>query len=152
MKKPKICTKILDLYSTACFRAATYIKEKWWMIFKCTKMSDAKDFLGKEVEVVIDRPLGSKHPEYNYIYPINYGYIPNTTSGDGDELDAFVLDEDKPWDKFKGVCVAVIHRTDDDDDKLIVVGQGRTLSDEEIEKQVEFQEKWFKHEIIRKYE
>jgi len=115
-------------------------------------MSDAKDFLGKEVEVVIDRPLGSKRPEYNYIYPINYGYIPNTTSGDGDELDAFVLDEDKPWDKFKGVCVAVIHRTDDDDDKLIVVGQGRTLSDEEIEKQVEFQEKWFKHEIIRKYE
>lgn len=115
-------------------------------------MFNAKDFLGKEVEVVIDRPLGSRHPEYNYIYPINYGYIPNTTSGDGDELDAFILGEDKPLDKFKGICIAVIHRTNDNEDKLIVVGQGSSLSDEEIEKQIEFQEKWFKHEIIRKNE
>jgi len=102
------------------------------------------------MKVVVDRPLGSKHPEYNYIYPVNYGYIPNTASGDGDELDAFILGENKPLEKFKGVCGAVIQRTDDDDDKLVVVGQGRTLSDSEIEKQVEFQEKWFKHEIIRK--
>jgi len=122
----------------------------WTTNGKIDQLTNAKDFLGKEMKVVVDRPLGSKHPEYNYIYPVNYGYIPNTASGDGDELDAFILGENKPLEKFKGVCGAVIQRTDDDDDKLVVVGQGRTLSDSEIEKQVEFQEKWFKHEIIRK--
>ena len=37
------------------------------------------DYLGKEVKVVIDRPLGSIHPEHNNLYyMINYGYIPDT--------------------------------------------------------------------------
>ena len=113
------------------------------------RFTNAIDFLGKEVEVIIDRSIGSKHPEYGYVYPINYGYIPNTTSGDGDELDAFILGEGKPLKKFSGVCIAIIHRTNDDEDKLIVVKKGRTLSDGEIEKQIEFQEKWFKHEILK---
>ena len=35
----------------------------------------AKQFLGKEVEIVFDRPLGSKHPAYGFTYEVNYGYI-----------------------------------------------------------------------------
>ncbi len=112
-------------------------------------MTNAKDFLGKEVEVTIDRPLGSKHPKYGFIYEVNYGYIPGTMSPDGEELDAYVLGEQKLLKNFKGICIAVIHRIDDDDDKLVIVGQGGTLSDGEIEKQIEFQENWFKHIIIR---
>lgn len=119
------------------------------MIFKCIKMSNVKDFLGKEVEVVIDRPLGTKHPKHGFAYEANYGYIPNIKSPDGEELDAYVLGEEKPLQKFNGICIAVVHRTNDDDDKLIIVRQGLTLSDEEIEKQIEFQEKWFKHELLR---
>ena len=42
-----------------------------------------KTYLGKEVKVIIDRPLGSCHPKFDMIYPINYGYIPNTVAGDG---------------------------------------------------------------------
>ena len=35
--------------------------------------------LGKIVTVKIDRPIGSSHPKYtDMIYPVNYGYIPNT--------------------------------------------------------------------------
>jgi len=34
------------------------------------------EFLNKEVKVIIDRPLGSKHPKFAFEYPINYGYIP----------------------------------------------------------------------------
>ena len=30
---------------------------------------------------------GCKHPNYGFIYPVNYGYIPSTVSGDGEELD-----------------------------------------------------------------
>ena len=54
-------------------------------------VTDAKDFLGKEVEVIIDRPLGSKHPKYGFIYETNYGFIPNTASPDGKELDVNLL-------------------------------------------------------------
>jgi len=55
----------------------------------------------------------------------------------------------KPLKKAKGVCIAIIHRTNDNDDKLVVVPRGTKLSDEEIQKQTKFQEKWFKHIIIR---
>lgn len=112
-------------------------------------ITNAKDHLGKEVEVVIDRPMDSKHPKHGFIYEVNYGYIPNTKSPDGEELDAYYLGVDKPLKKAEGVCIAIIHRTDDDDDKLVVVPNGVDLSDKEIEKQIHFQEQWFEHEIIR---
>lgn len=108
-----------------------------------------EDFLGKKVEVTIDRPLGSKHPKHGFIYKTNYGYIPNTKSPDGEELDAYYLGIDKPVKKAKGTCIAIIHRTNDNDDKLVVVPKGVEFSDEEIEKQTEFQEQWFKHIILR---
>ena len=56
----------------------------------------------------------------------------------------------KPVEEFEGKVIAVVHRIDDDDDKLVVVPQNLKISDEEIEKTVNFQEKWFKHQIIRK--
>jgi len=111
--------------------------------------TNSKDYLGKEVEVVIDRPLKSKHPKHGFIYEANYGFIPNTLSPDGGELDAYYLGVSKPIKKAKGVCIAVIQRINDDDDKLIVVPKGTKLSDKEIKEQIEFQEKWFKHKIIR---
>ena len=101
------------------------------------------------MEVVIDRPLGSKHPKHGFTYEVNYGYIPDTKSPDGEELDAYYLGIDKPIEKANGVCIAVIHRTDDDDDKLVVVPEGVDIDNEKIEKLVEFQEKWFKHKIYR---
>lgn len=111
---------------------------------------NAKEYLGKEVEVIIDRPLGSKHPKNGFIYKANYGYIPGTKSPDGEELDAYYLGINKPIKKAKGICIAIIHRTNDDDDKLVVIPKGKSITDDEIEKAVEFQEKWFKHIIIRK--
>lgn len=106
-------------------------------------------YLGQKVNVVMDRPLGSKHPKHGFIYEVNYGYVPNTKSPDGEELDAYVLGVDTPIDKIMGVCIAVIHRTNDNDDKLVVTPNGEDFSDKEIEKLVEFQEKWFKHIILR---
>ena len=113
-------------------------------------MQNTSNYLGQTVSVVMDRPLGSKHPKHGFIYPVNYGYIPNTISGDSEELDAYVLGVQEPINKFTGKCIAIIHRTDDNDDKLIVVPEGIDLSNEEIEKEVAFQEKWFHHIIIRK--
>lgn len=109
----------------------------------------AKRFLGKEVEVTIDRPKGSKHPKYGFIYEVDYGFIAGIKAPDGEELDAYYLGINNPVKIGKGKCIAIIHRLDDDDDKLVVTAEGNNLTDEEIEKAVAFQEKWFKHEIIR---
>lgn len=113
-------------------------------------MDKSTNYLNELVNVVMDRPLGSKHPKHGFIYPVNYGYIPNTESADGEELDAYVLGEHEPLIEFFGRVIAVLHRTNDDDDKLIVVADGKNYTDEQIEALVEFQERWFKHEIIRK--
>ncbi len=111
---------------------------------------DNREYIGKIVTVKMDRPLGSKHPKHGFLYEVNYGFIPNTVSGDGEELDAYVLGVDKPLDEFEGRVIAIIHRINDDDDKLIVVRDGTEFSDEEIRKLTNFQEQWFESVIIRK--
>lgn len=62
---------------------------------------NSNDYLNKDVLVKIDRKLGSKHPKHEFIYTLNYGYIPNTISGDGEELDAYVLGVYEPLKNLK---------------------------------------------------
>lgn len=116
---------------------------------KKTTLSMAKKYLGEEVDVVIDRPLGSKHPKHNFLYESNYGYVPGTMAPDGEELDAYYLGVEKPIKKASGICIAVVHRLKDDDDKVVVVPKGVKLTDDEIKKAVHFQEQWFEYKIIR---
>ena len=101
------------------------------------------------IDVIIDRPMGSKHPKHGFIYPVNYGYVPNTTSGDGEELDCYVLGVFESISTFKGKCIAVIHRTNDNDDKLIIVPENVIYSDDAIKALIEFQERFFESEILR---
>ena len=108
-----------------------------------------KDYLGKRVHVVVDRPMASRHPNHGFVYPINYGYIPNTVSGDGEELDAYVLGVYQPLETFEGKVIAVIHRINDNDDKLVVVPKDKNYSDKQIRALTEFQERWFESEIWR---
>jgi len=89
-------------------------------------------YINTIVEVKIDRPLGSKHPKHDFIYKTNYGFIPETTASDGDEIDAYVLGVNKPLKTFKGKVIAVIQRINDDDDKLIVVPGKMNFSNEEM--------------------
>lgn len=112
-------------------------------------MEKASNFIGKVVEVEMDRPLGTRHPKHNFMYTVNYGYVPGTVSGDGEELDAYVLGVFEPLNNYIGKCIAVIHRTNDDDDKLVVVPEGKNYTDEEIRVLTEFQERFFESEIIR---
>jgi inorganic pyrophosphatase len=40
--------------------------------------------------LIIDRPKGSRHPHYpEIVYPLDYGYLDGTTSGDGDGIDVW---------------------------------------------------------------
>ena len=104
------------------------------------QQAKSSDYLNKIVSVVMDRPLGTKHPKYGFVYEVNYGYIPNTVSGDGEELDAYVLGIDKPQKEFTGRCVAIIHRTNDNDDKLVVVPDGLQITNQFIEQKTKFRD------------
>ena len=118
-------------------------------VFMSENIVSGKDYLDKIVTVTMDRPLGTAHPKHGFIYEVNYGYIEGTVSGDGEELDAYVVGEHKPLETFEGRVVAVIHRTNDNDDKLVVMEDGRNYSDEQIEALIEFQERFFEHVILR---
>ena len=110
---------------------------------------DCLKYLNKFVKVIIDRPLGSVHPEYpNLFYLVNYGYVSGTTSGDGEELDCYVLGEYVPLKEYKGKCIAIIHRKDNDD-KLVIVPENKNFTDNEIRLLTDFQERFFEIEIIR---
>lgn len=112
-------------------------------------MENTKDYIGKKVTVKMDRQLGTAHPKWGFIYSLNYGFIPNTISGDGEELDAYVVGEFKPLEEFTGVVIALIHRTNDNDDKLVVAAEGVNYTDDQIRALTEFQEKFFESEIYR---
>lgn len=101
------------------------------------------------MRIEIDRPLGSRHPEHGFIYPLNYGYVPGFHSGDGEELDAYVLGISVPLQSFEGRCIAVIRRLNDDDDKLVLAPGSETYSDDEIHAAVSFQEQFFDSIILR---
>jgi inorganic pyrophosphatase len=108
-----------------------------------------KEYINQKIDIVIDRPLGSKHPKHDMIYEVNYGYIPNTLSGDGEELDCYLLGVDKPVERFTGICIGIVRRIDDNDDKFIIAPEGVNYTDLEIEKLINFQEKYFKHILLR---
>ena len=81
-----------------------------------------KDYIGKHVLVVVDRPIGYQHGDITY--PINYGYIPGIIAGDGEEQDAYILGVNEPIAEFDGQVVAAIRRKNDCEDKLVVAPVG----------------------------
>lgn len=109
---------------------------------------DPRTFLGRTITVNIDRPLGSKHPRWGFIYPLNYGYVPGIPAPDGEDLDAYVLGVFEPLESFTGKCIAVIHRLNDNDDKLVVVPREKTYTVDQISALTEFQERFFPHQIF----
>ena len=116
---------------------------------KSMNLTTSTEYLGKTVTIQIDRKLRSKHPKHDFVYELNYGFVPNTVAPDGEELDAYLLGVDTPVETYTGRCIAVIHRTNDDDDKLVVVPEGMEFPDDDIRALTHFQEQFFKSEIVR---
>ena len=105
--------------------------------------------LGKIVNVVIDRPLGSRHPAYpDCVYQLNYGYVPGVLAGDGEEQDAYIMGVDAPISRFKGRVIALIRRLNDNEDKWVVAPEGFAFDAEEIRRATAFVECYFESEII----
>ena len=110
--------------------------------------SYSTQFLGRRVTVTMDRPMGSRHPKAGFIFPVNYGFVKGVEAPDGDYLDAYVLGVFEPLERFEGRCVAVVHRTDDEDDKLVVVPEGVSYTEDQIRALTEFLERFFTSVII----
>ena len=105
--------------------------------------------IGKTVKVTVDRPLGSRHPNHpDILYHVNYGYVDGVMGGDCEWQDAYVLGVDEPIAEFVGVVIAIIHRTNDCEDKWVVAPNGVSFTRDEIELAVHFQEQYFESEIL----
>ncbi len=106
-------------------------------------------WLGQQVAVVIDRPMGSSHPEHpNTIYPVNYGYIPGTQAGNTKPVAVYVLGVSVPVSSFLGEVFAIVVRHDDIEDKLVVVPAGTQLTAKDVCEAVMFQEQYFDSAIV----
>ena len=101
--------------------------------------------MGKTVDAVIDRPIGHTHVTKGITlhYTINYGFLPGTMGGDGEEQDVYVLGVDVPLETFRGRVIAAIRRRDDNEDKLVMAPADVVFSAEEIRRATWFVEKYF---------
>ena len=99
-----------------------------------------------ESEMVIDRPKGSTHPKYpKIVFPLDYGYLKNTSGGDGNEIDVWLGSlENKELNAI--VCTVDILKRDTEI-KLIV-----GCSDHEIETIKSFYTSEYMSAIILKIE
>lgn len=105
--------------------------------------------IGDIVKVIVDRPKGSYHPKHKDIfYTINYGYIEGIFDNDGEEQDTYIIGVNIPVQEFTGKIIAIIHIFDDVEDKWIVAPINMSFTREQIGELVNFQEKFFKTEII----
>lgn len=109
----------------------------------------AESYLGKTVEIQIDRPAGYLYEKekFSLLYPVNYGYIPGVLSGDGEELDVYLLGVDRAETSYTGRIIGIAHRKNDDEDKLIMAPEGVVFTQNEIAEQIDFQERYFETQV-----
>ena len=105
------------------------------------------DFLGKIINAKIDKPIGSIHS--NYIYPINCGYTSYTLNNKVKKIECYILGIYEPIEEFSGKCIAIIHRINNQEDKLVIAPENENFSTPEIRVLTAFQERFFENKIIR---
>jgi inorganic pyrophosphatase len=77
--------------------------------------------------VILDRPRGNAHPRYpGMIYPLDYGYLENTTAADGGGIDVWIGSLDRKT--LTGILCTFDKLKRDAEIKLLI---GCTLKDVE---------------------
>lgn len=111
-------------------------------------------YLGRTVEVKIDRPVGYRHEKrgIKLIYEVNYGFIPGVLGGDGEELDVYVLGPTEPLESFTGRVIGIVFRRDDEEDKLIAAPEGAAYTAEQMAEMIRFAEKYYDSYIVTETE
>lgn len=125
-----------------------YVNGKHNFISQVCRKALVRNYLGKVVDIIIDRALGSVHPKHpDLVYPVNYGYLPGIFAGDGEELDVYLLGVPTPVQHYSAKVIGIVHRRNDTEDKLIAAPEGLQFSPEEMLAAVWFQEQYFQSEI-----
>ncbi|MBQ6023797.1 MAG: GrpB family protein [Clostridia bacterium] len=122
-----------------------YLAGKHDFIRDTLRKATVWSYLGKNVHIETDRPLGYVHRKENYtlVYPLNYGYIPGVFGGDGEELDVYLLGVNEPTAEADCTVIGVVRRVDDVEDKLIAAPAGTVFTREEMAAAVRFQEQYY---------
>lgn len=103
------------------------------------------DYLVQSSDIVIDRPKGTAHPEYpSFIYPLDYGYLKNTSSMDGSGIDVWVGTDGKGVDAI--MCIVDLTKRDSEIKILI----GCTEEEKEIVYKAHNETEHMKGIIIRR--
>lgn len=76
------------------------------------------DRLVEACPLVIDRPAGSRHPRWNFVYPYDYGYLEGSTAADGGGIDAWRGSLREP--RVTGVICTVDSRKRDAEIKILM--------------------------------
>jgi len=130
-----------------------YNQAKSEFIRSILRLSFTDQFLGRHLTIVIDRPLGSTHPEHpELVYKLNYGFVPGIPAPDGEALDAYIYGVKTPMRRFTGTVIGVVHRRNDVEDKLIVAPSGMIAYEPQLTEAVHFQEQYFDTSLICIYE
>ena len=125
-----------------------YLKGKHGFIVYTLRKALVKSYLGKTVDIKIDKPIGSIHPEHpGLTYPINCGYLSNVFGGDGEELDVYLLGVDVPVEEYTARIIGIVHRHNDVEDKLVAAPEGLKFDPKKISEAVHFQEQYYESEI-----
>lgn len=113
------------------------------------RKAQVRSYLGKTVRIGIDRPVGYVHEKETYFltYPVNYGYIPEVIGGDGEELDVYLLGVREPVKEYECEIIAIAHRHNDVEDKLVGAPVGMKFTKKEIEDAIHFQEQYYHTEV-----
>ena len=106
----------------------------------------ALDTLIGESRLVIDRPKNTAHPRYpNFVYPVDYGYLEQTSSMDGGGIDVW-LGSDAAHLLDAIVCTVDLKKRDSEI-KLII---GCTEQEKELVYQTHNQSHYMKGILIRR--
>lgn len=76
--------------------------------------------------IIIDRPKGSKHPKWDWVYECDYGYLDGTSSHDGEGIDVWVGSSPKP---YADAVICIVDTIGNDSEIKILIG----CTDEELE-------------------
>jgi len=92
--------------------------ESFWQLLKT---------LVETSTIHIDRPRGSSHPRYpDFVYPLDYGYLDGTISGDGDGIDVWL--GNLPGKQVSAILITADLTKRDSEIKLLI---GCTLQEQQ---------------------
>ena len=84
------------------------------------------DSLLESSEIILDHPKGTSHKDWpDLVFPLDYGYLKNTTGGDGDGIDVWLGTEEP---KVINAIACTVDITKRDAEIKLLIG----CSDEEI--------------------